>query len=72
MLLISEVSKPRTPHLAPQVMHGVEVTAGSRYSLVLWLSDSEASVRTGATPWLKIEAERGDAYAQFLYAESLR
>eukprot|EP00962_Isochrysis_galbana_P032545 scaffold10714_cov157-Isochrysis_galbana.AAC.1 len=53
-------------------MHGVEVTAGSRYSLVLWLSDCAESVRAGATPWLKVEADRGDVYAQFLYAEARR
>ena len=34
------------------VMHGVEVTSGSRYSLVLWLADCAASVRTASAPWL--------------------
>ena len=52
------------------VMHGVEVRAGDRYSLVLWLSDCAESVAAKATPWLKTEAERGNAYAQFLYSEA--
>jgi hypothetical protein len=53
-------------------MHGVEVTAGSRYSLVLWLSDCAESVRARAAPWLRVEAHHGDVYAQFLYAEACR
>ena len=51
------------------VMHGVEVTSGSRYSLVLWLSDCQESVEKAATPWLEGAADSGNAYAQFLYAE---
>ena len=53
-------------------MHGVEVTAGSRYSLVLWLGDCAASVRTGSAPWLAGAASAGSAYAQFLPAEALK
>ena len=54
------------------VMHGVEVTSGSRYSLVLWLGDCAASVRTGSAPWLAGAASAGSAYAQFLLAEALK
>ena len=50
-------------------MHGVEASGGSRYSLVLWLSDCEESVQRRAAPWLKGAADAGSAYAQFLYGE---
>lgn len=52
------------------VMHGVEVTQGDRYSLVLWLSDCQESVDAAATPWLEGAAESGNTYAQFLYSEA--
>ena len=54
------------------VMHGVEVSQGSRYSLVLWLADCQESVETGTTPWLRGAADSGNLYAQFLYAEASR
>ena len=54
------------------VMHGVEVSSGSRYSLVLWLADCQESVEAGTTPWLRGAAESGSPYAQFLYAEASR
>ena len=50
------------------VMHGVEVTGGDRYSLVLWLS--QRGVAPEATPWLQAAARAGNVYAQFLYAEA--
>ena len=54
------------------VMHGVEVAAGSRYSLVLWLSDCAESAHARVTPWLRGAADSGNAYAQFLYAEACK
>lgn len=48
----------------------MEVSAGDRFSLVLWLSDCEESVAAGSTPWLRGEADAGSAYAQFLYSEA--
>lgn len=54
------------------VMHGVEVSAGDRFSLVLWLSDSSASVQAQAAPWLLAAADAGRPHAQFLYAEACR
>lgn len=41
-------------------MHGVHVTAGERYSLVLWFSESDAARRAGACPWVRRAAEAGD------------
>jgi len=41
------------------VMHGVHVTAGERYSLVLWFSESDAARRAGACPWVRRAAEAG-------------
>ena len=52
------------------VMHGVDVTRGDRFSLVLWLSDCQESVDAAATPWLRGAAESGNTYAQFLYSEA--
>ena len=54
------------------VTHGVEVTAGNRYSLVLWLSDSAQSMAQGTTPWLRAAADAGNAYAQYLYGDVCR
>jgi len=54
------------------VMHGVEVERGDRYSLVLWLSDCPESAQSGTTPWLQAAADAGSPYAQFLYAEALK
>lgn len=54
------------------VMHGVDVHRGDRYSLVLWLSDCEESARAGSTPWLRGAADAGSAFAQFLYAEACK
>lgn len=54
------------------VMHGVDVFAGSRYSLVLWLSDCRESVHARTAPWLRESAVTGNPYAQFLYGECCR
>ena len=51
------------------VMHGVEVTAGSRFSLVLWLSDCRASLEACAAPWVRQAADNGNAYAEFLFSD---
>ena len=50
------------------LMHGVEVTSGTRYALALWFSDSPESLRKGAAPWVRAAAERGNPDAQFLMA----
>jgi len=51
--------------------HGVEVTSGSRYSLVFWLMDSRESCVRGTVPWYKSSAEAGDSDAQHLWASCL-
>ena len=35
------------------VMHGVHVTAGERYSLVVWCAESEAALAAGDYPWVR-------------------
>lgn len=52
------------------LQHGVHISRGERYSLVLWLKDSPDSVRDGTTPWLEALAARGDAHATHLLGES--
>jgi len=52
------------------LQHGVFVSGGSRYSLVLWLKDSRDAVIDGTTPWLEALAESGDVHATHLLAES--
>ena len=47
-------------------MHGVHVPSGARYSLVVWFSDSPASLAAGAAPWVRRAAEGGNAEAQFI------
>lgn len=51
--------------------HGVDVTAGSRYSLVFWLMDSQESCSAGTVPWYQRSAEAGDSDAQHLWASCL-
>jgi hypothetical protein len=50
------------------VMHGVQVDAGERYSLVMWFTDSEASMAAGHAPWVLEAAEHGNSDAQFVLA----
>lgn len=52
------------------LQHGVHVSRGSRYSLVIWFKDSPKAVVGGTTPWLERLAEEGDAHAAHLLAES--
>ena len=48
-------------------MHGVQVPEGSRLSLVVWFSDSEASLRAGnCAPWVERAARDGNAEAMFV------
>ena len=48
------------------LMHGVHVPSGSRYSLIVWFSDSSASLDKGQAPWVKRGAQRGNAEAMFI------
>eukprot|EP00617_Octactis_speculum_P003206 CAMPEP_0185780418 /NCGR_PEP_ID=MMETSP1174-20130828/99049_1 /TAXON_ID=35687 /ORGANISM="Dictyocha speculum, Strain CCMP1381" /LENGTH=185 /DNA_ID=CAMNT_0028469969 /DNA_START=33 /DNA_END=590 /DNA_ORIENTATION=+ len=49
-----------------QIMHGVEVTRGCRYSLAIWFSDSQSSVKAGTTPWIPRLALEGNVFAAYL------
>lgn len=49
------------------VMHGVDVRKGTRYSLVVWLSETEETMRQKMVPW--VERERDESvHAAYLYA----
>ena len=50
------------------VMHGVQVDGGERYSLVIWFSESEAARAAGSAPWVERAAEAGNSDAQFILA----
>ncbi|CAE7938813.1 esiB, partial [Symbiodinium sp. KB8] len=47
------------------LQHGVEVTQGSRYSLIFWLKDSPEAVATGTTPWYEKAAAAGEPDALY-------
>ena len=47
-------------------MHGVHVPRGSRLSLVVWFSDSAASLKAGTAPWVERAADAGNSEAQFV------
>ncbi len=49
--------------------HGVEVLRGTRYSAVLWISDSHASCLADVSPWYSAPAEAGSMDAQEALAE---
>ena len=53
------------------MMHGVEVTSGRRYSLVLWLTAGEDACATRAAPWLRSAALAGDDVGQYALAALL-
>ena len=38
--------------------HDVEVLSGGRYSVIFWITDSEASCRNGISPWYMRAAEQ--------------
>eukprot|EP00928_Gymnodinium_smaydae_P025284 TRINITY_DN20194_c0_g3_i1.p1 TRINITY_DN20194_c0_g3~~TRINITY_DN20194_c0_g3_i1.p1 ORF type:complete len:374 (+),score=69.87 TRINITY_DN20194_c0_g3_i1:62-1183(+) len=46
--------------------HGIEVKSGGRFSLVIWVSETEAACRGSATPWHAERALNGDAVAQHI------
>lgn len=49
------------------VMHGVHVRSGERYSLVVWFAEGEEAMVRRTVPW--VERERGDSvHAAFIYA----
>ena len=49
-------------------MHGVHVPRGSRFSLVVWFTDSEEALHSGKAPWVERAAAAGNAEAQFVLA----
>ena len=49
------------------LLHGVRVTRGARWSWILWFKDDEGC-RADPKQWHKAEAEAGDAVAQFIHA----
>ncbi|CAE7455284.1 esiB, partial [Symbiodinium sp. CCMP2456] len=68
-----QISSRRTVRLEPgdllvhsfDLQHGVEVTQGSRYSLIFWLKDSPEAVATGTTPWYEEAAAAGEPDALY-------
>ena len=48
------------------VMHGVQVPSGSRFSLVVWFSDSPDSLASSRAPWVERAAQSGNAEAMFV------
>ncbi len=50
------------------VMHGVNVTRGERYSLVGWFKDRPGLCESDDNPWVLEAAERGNADAAYLVA----
>lgn len=49
------------------VMHGVHVRKGRRYSLVVWLAETEEAMRSKTAPWVEREAKES-VHAAYLYA----
>ena len=47
------------------MMHGVDVVKGERYSLVLWFSTCEEACSQRRSPWLQHAADAGDDVAQY-------
>lgn len=45
---------------------GPTLQGGERYSLVLWFSDSSASLTAGTAPWVGAAAAEGNSDAQFI------
>eukprot|EP01065_Artemidia_motanka_P019324 TRINITY_DN22927_c0_g1_i2.p1 TRINITY_DN22927_c0_g1~~TRINITY_DN22927_c0_g1_i2.p1 ORF type:complete len:429 (+),score=113.99 TRINITY_DN22927_c0_g1_i2:75-1289(+) len=48
------------------VEHGVAVSGGYRQSMIVWVRDSEGSVRSQCSPWWRERAARGDPDAELL------
>merc|ERR1712113_366675 len=80
--LFAEVHGPKQELLVPlglgdvlvhkfDLMHGVRIERGVRYSLIFWMKDCIESVRNFGTPWLDALAEKGDSDAQALVADAL-
>jgi len=53
------------------LLHGVDVRAGARRSLIMWISSDAASCATASTPWKERNARHGDRHAQFQLARTL-
>ncbi|CAJ1928690.1 unnamed protein product [Cylindrotheca closterium] len=53
------------------VMHGVHVRKGKRYSLVVWMAETEDSVVQKTAPWVEREANIS-VHAAFLYANNIK
>lgn len=51
------------------VMHGVNLKQGTRFSLVLWMTEDEQSMKSRTAPWVTKDAvNRKSVHAAFLYA----
>lgn len=51
------------------LLHGVRVTGGERWSWILWFYDGGKECQTNPADWFREEAEEGDALAQFLLSK---
>jgi len=50
------------------VMHGVQLNEGTRYSLILWMAQDEESLQKKAVPWVTRDAlEKRSVHAAFLH-----
>jgi hypothetical protein len=55
------------------VMHGVQLQGGTRYSLVLWMAQDCDAMKTMTVPWVsKDAAERKSVHAAFLHGCNLK
>lgn len=46
--------------------HGIEVIDGGRYSLIIWISETQAACDRSSTPWHATRAMEGDSVAQHI------
>ena len=53
------------------VMHGVHVTQGVRYSLVVWFAETKAALETGTVPWVAT-ASRTSTHAAYLHGTNAK
>ena len=50
------------------LMHGVRVHSGERWSWIVWFSDDATCASSAPSTWHQRDAEQGDPIAQFLQA----
>lgn len=53
------------------LLHGVNVTWGSRWSWIMWFKNGKSCTTSDPTNWNAAAAERGDPLAQFLLAHRM-